>query len=78
MKNIIKLKKEVRNIVLDAIPMVRKDGLLDLIGEGHENFDEIDDLLNEILCESVDRGYDAGFQTAVNLMQGKLDFLIES
>lgn len=77
MKNIVRLKNEVRDIVLDTLPIASRDNILSLIGEDHPCISEIEDLLNEMLCGCMDKGYEVGFQTAVNLMHGKLDFEIE-
>ena len=74
---IIRLKETVMDSILETLPKVDRSKILDIIGENHPEIDEITDIMNEMLCESEDRGFEAGFQTAVNLMQGNLDFEIE-
>ena len=73
-KKVVNLRKEVREIALDAIPEIDREGILNLIGADHPRFNEIKEVLNDSFTKLMNNSYETGYQTAVNIMYGNLNF----
>lgn len=80
MKNYgIKMSDTIKDRVLDVMPQPKVTKILKAQLEtllSSDDYDEIDDALNELIVVATQIGYDAGFQTALSLTQGKPDLTI--